>query len=119
MSYADKTRNIAPQIDQGVHLDRSLATTKTRPRKQGEAEVDGRRVQGIGGLHQPDAEVVLGVQCPRPTDKHLGEVGPDAPVPSLVGIAQGASGNLAAKAGMVEFRRQGVQARFDVPQAVA
>jgi hypothetical protein len=47
------------------------------------------------------------------------EVGVDAPVAVFVGIRQGAPGNLAAKARVVQLRPHGVQTRLDVAQTLA
>src|SRR3990172_10847767 len=44
VSYADKTGNVASQVDQCMQLHRALATTKSRPRKKSETEVDGSGV---------------------------------------------------------------------------
>src|SRR5260370_13047519 len=44
VSNADKRRNIAVQVQQGVHLDGCLVLTKLGPGKQREAEVNGGRI---------------------------------------------------------------------------
>jgi hypothetical protein len=49
----------------------------------------------------------------------VGEVGIDAPISSSVGVAQRTLGNVTAKAGVVQFRLHGAQARFDIPKAFA
>ena len=41
----DKTRNVAPQVEQRVHLHRRLGGAEVRPRKDRQAQSDGRRVQ--------------------------------------------------------------------------
>src|SRR5579862_9824552 len=104
VSYADKTGNVAPQVDQRVKLHGTFVTTKSRPRKQGKTKIDSCGIQGVGGLFERYCEVVLGVQGSGATDEHLSEVGVDPPVATLVGIAEGAPGNLAAKPGVVQFR---------------
>ena len=48
----DKTRNVAPQVEQRVHLHRRLGGAEVRPRKDRQAQSDGRRVQGVDGIGQ-------------------------------------------------------------------
>jgi hypothetical protein len=42
---ADRRGDTATQIQQRVHLYRGFVLAKLRPRKQGEAQVDGGRVE--------------------------------------------------------------------------
>jgi hypothetical protein len=119
VSYADKTGDIASQIEERMQFDSALAAAKTRPGKQCQAQVDGRGIQSVDGLFQAEAEVVVGVQCSRSANEGLREVGPDAPVSAPIGVGQRASGYLGAKSGMIEIRRNGIQACFDVPQTFA
>ena len=90
---------------------------KSGPRKQGKTQIDSGGIEHIRGLLQLHREVVLGVQLSSLANEHLSELGIDAPVPVLVGIGQGAPGNLASNAGMIELGLHGPQARLDVPQA--
>jgi hypothetical protein len=119
VSYADKTGDVAPQVDERMELDGSLAATESRPGKQRQAQVDRCGVQRIGRVLQRHGEAVLGVQRPGTTDEHLGEVGPDAPVAVLVGVGQSASRYLATKASVIELGPESPQASLDVPQALA
>jgi hypothetical protein len=43
----NECRNIAAQVQQRVHLDCCLATPESGPRKQCQAQIDGRRIQRI------------------------------------------------------------------------
>jgi len=58
------------------------------------------------------------VKLPGDTDQMMGKIGVDAPVPHLVGFRQGAAGNLAADAHVVEFVALCPEADLDVPQAL-
>ena len=113
---ADKTRDAAAQVHQGVDFDGSLASSKSRPGEQRKTQIDGGRIQGVGTLLQGQAEVLFRIQPSGPANEHLGEVGPDAPVSGLVGIGQGASGDSATDAGMIELRLDGAQTSFGVAQ---
>jgi hypothetical protein len=59
------------------------------------------------------------VQSPRPGDQDLGKVRVDPPVAVFVGIGKSAPGDDAAKARVVKFLLKGVEADFDVSQALA
>ena len=52
-------------------------------------------------------------------DQMMGKIGIDAPIPHLVGFRQGAAGNLAADAHMIEFVVLCTKAGLDVSQALA
>jgi hypothetical protein len=114
-----ETRNAAAQIEQRVQLDGSLLAAKLGPREQAQAEVDGRRVEGIDSLIQVHGERLANVQLAGSANQHLRKIGIDSPIVNAVGIGQRAPRNLAAKAGVVQFRSQGVETRLDVPQAFA
>ena len=49
----------------------------------------------------------------------MAEVLEDAPFSALVGISKSRSGDITTETDMVEFLLMGVQARFDIPQALA
>jgi len=114
-----KAGDVAAEVEQRMQLDGALATTKFGPREQAQAQVDGRGVERVDRLRQIDGQRFAGVQLPRATDQDLGEVGIDSPVVNAIGVGQGAPRDLAAKPGVIQFRTQGPQARFDVPQALA
>jgi len=115
----DKCRDIAVQIEQCMHLDGGLAGTELRPGKQGEAEIDGGRIESIEAGIEIDAERVAGIQRPSDGDQVLGEVGEDAPVVGLVGVGQGGACDAAAEAEMIALRPQRAETCFDVAQALA
>ena len=115
---ADKTGDVAAQIHQRVELDGGFAPTESSPREKGKTQIDGAGIEDIRSLFELYSEVVLGVQLSRLADEHLSKLGVDAPVALLVGIGQGALGNVALDPGMIELGLHGPQARLDVAQAL-
>lgn len=111
-------RNAAAQVQQGVQLDGGLGPTELGPGEQGQAQVDGGGIQGIGGVVEGDAEVVVQVQRPGDADQLVGQLLVDAPVPVLVGLGQGVAGDVTANAQMVQLAAGRAQAQFDVAQAL-
>jgi len=110
--------NTAPQIQKGMHLDRSLPFAEYCPREQGKTQIDCGGIQGIDCLIQFHAEAFVGIQSSCLPDEHLGEVGVDAPVPDLVGIGQGIAGNVPTDTHMVELVSRSSEACLDIPQAL-
>src|SRR5665213_2104913 len=114
----DKTRDIAAQIEQRVHLHCRLGAAKRCPRKQRERQVDRGRVQGISRVGQIDAKGLVDIQLASDTNQALREVGVDAPVAGGVRIGQRIARHLTADAHVVELLGLGTQTRLDVPQAL-
>jgi len=63
VGYVDKRRNIAVQVEQGVHLHSRLMTTKLGPGKQRKTEVNGGRVQSVQAFIQLHANGIVCVQA--------------------------------------------------------
>ena len=95
--------NAAPEIQQGVKLHSALALLKGGPGKQGQAQIDGRRIQSIDGVLQSHPETLSGVELPGRANQNLSEVRVDAPVALLVGVRQGVPRYLAADTHVVAF----------------
>ena len=115
----DKTRDIAAQIEQRVHLHRRLGGSKRCPRKQRERQIDRGRVQGVGRVGQIDTKGFVDIQLAGDTDQALREVGIDPPVARGVRVGQSIARDLAANPHVVELLGLRAQTRFDVPQALA
>ena len=90
-----------------------------RPGKQTEAQVDGGRVQRIGGCVQVHAEAFLRVKLAGLEHQPLRQLGIDAPVAALVGFCQGGTPNGRAEAHGVELGGLCAETGFDVAQALA
>gem|GEM_PF-4295379 len=58
----DERGYAATEIHEGMHFDCGLMLAERRPRKKGQAKVDGGRIQGVGRFFEFDAEVFLGVK---------------------------------------------------------
>ena len=115
----DKARDIAPKIQQGMKSDGPLCFPEVCPWKDGQAQVDRRGIQGVNRVLQFHGQRFLLVEFPGDADQMMGKIGVDAPVPHLVCFRQGAAGNLAADAHVIEFVALRPKAGFDVPQALA
>jgi hypothetical protein len=61
----------------------------------------------------------LCVQWPRDADQHLGEVGIDAPVVSLIGIGECGARHLPAESNVIQLAAHRAKASLDVAQAFA
>lgn len=113
----DEGRNVAPQVEQRMKLDRPFVFAKARPWKERQAQIDGGRIERIDRMHQFQAEAVLGIEFVRCLDQAEGEILINAPVAVLVGVGQRALGNAAAYAQMVELGGMRAQTGLDVAQA--
>ena len=116
---ADKTGNIASQVDERVQFHRTFASAKTRPRKQCQTQVDRCGIEGVSGRVQVHGKAVVGVKSLGDRNQDVGKIGVDAPVVVFVGVGQRAPGDFSAKARVIQLRPHRSQARFDVPQAFA
>ena len=113
----DKARNVAPQVEQRVHLHRRLGGAEVRPRKDRQAQSDGRRVQGVDGIGQVQPQFFVDVQRPRLGDEPLGQRRMNTPVAPFVGIGQRRAPERLAEAHVIEFRCVDREAGLDVAQA--
>lgn len=112
----DKGWDCAPKVQKGVDLYRRLGRTKQGQRKKAHAQVDGARVQGIDRVLQIQPQVFFDIDPASTANQHSSQIGPDSPIPSLVGIGQGAFLDQGAKPHAIEFARVCSQARLDVSQ---
>ena len=114
----DERRNGATQVDQRMQLHGGFGPAEFGPREQFQTEIDGSRIECVDCLRQVGNGRVLGVQISRLGYQNLGEVGKDAPVPLLVRIGQGRTGDGATNPQVVEFGGNGAEAGLDIPQAL-
>lgn len=115
----DEGWDVAAKVEQRMQLDCRLGRTERSPREQRQAQVDGRGIQGVDRIGKVDAEAVVAVQLARTPDEQGGQIRPDAPVASLVGIGQRRAPDRRAKAHAVQLRLIGQQTGFDIAQALA
>ena len=116
---ANKAGNVAAQIGQRMKLDRSFFAAKFCPRKQAQAQVDGRRVERICRVFQRGSKFVPCVQFASVCNQHLGKIGEDSPIVCAVGIGQSTPRNPTPKSRVIEFVLNSAKAGFDVAQALA
>jgi hypothetical protein len=95
--------NTAPQIQKGMKLDSALALSKDGPGEKRQTQIDGSGIQGVYCLFQFYPKVLADIKFSGLVDQDLSEIGVDSPVPHLVGIGQGISGNFPAYAHVIEF----------------
>ncbi len=110
----DQARDAAPQVEQGMHLHRRLGGAEMCPRKNRQAQIDGRRIQRVDGLAQVQAKVLVRIQLPCLEDQPLGQLGIDAPVAPFVGIGQCRAPDWLAEAHVIELRRVDRKTGLDV-----
>ena len=112
-------RNAASQIQQRVQFHRTLAATEFSPRKQRQAQIDGRGVQGIYGLGQFHSERFVAVEVASGGNQDLREIGVDPPVSMFVGMGQRVARNLSPEAHMIELGLLSTKTGFDIAEAFA
>jgi len=115
----DKRRDTSPQVHQRMHLDGGFRFAEGGPRKEGKTQIDCCGIQGIGGLRQLDAEVLMGIKAARIGDQPMTKVGVNPPIPFFVRIGQGAAGDAAPDSQMIELLLPGAQAGFNIPKALS
>ena len=84
-----------------------------------QAQVDGGRVQRVGGGVEVHAEAFCGVELARLEHQPLRQFGIDAPVAALVGLGQCRTAHRRAESHGIELGRLRAQTGFDVAQALA
>ena len=114
----DERGDVPPQIQECVEFDGRLPLPESRPRKEGEAQVDCCGVESIHRLFQFHSEGIVGIQIPGDPDQDLGEVGVDSPVAVLVGMGQRVPGDPSPDAPVIQLGANGPQARLDVAQTL-
>ena len=100
-----------------MELDGSLRGPEGGPTKHRQAKVDRGGVEGVDGVVQVEAEVLIGVERAGSGDQVLGEVLVDVPGAPLVGTGEGREADRRGEAGVVELGGNGIQASDQVPQA--
>src|ERR1700687_4449146 len=115
----NESGNGAAQIQQRMHLHRGLGELESGPRKQGQAQINGGRVESIDSAVEIKSQRLIGVHRPCGCDQNLGEVSIDAPVDGLVGVRERRARDATAEAHVIELRMDRTQAGFDVAQAFA
>jgi hypothetical protein len=119
VNYVHKSRNIAAQIKQCMHLDGGFALTKLGPGEDAQAQIDGSCIERINRLFQLQRKAVTGVKCSGDLNQAHRAICVNATLSLFVRIGHRALGNVATDAQVVEPGLMGTQASFDVAQAFA
>ncbi len=114
---ADKAGNAAAQIHKRMDFDGRLVASELSPGEKRKAQVDGCRIEGVGGMIQGNAKVFVGIKLACAPDKSLSKVGIDPPISVFVGFGQSRARNFAADACVIKFGSQSSQAGFDISKA--
>jgi len=97
-----------------MEFHRALAFPELGPWKKRQTEVDGGRVQGINRLIQFDTEGIGGVKLSGFCDYDLSEIGINPPIPALIGVGEGVSGDLSPDAQMIKSGLRCPQTSLDI-----
>ena len=99
----DEVGDPAPQIQRRMQFDCRLGGAKWGPREQRQAQFDGGGIQGINRVAEFDAETVVAVRLSGTLIVQGRQVGPDAPIPSLVSLGQCGTFDLGAAPPAVQY----------------
>ena len=99
----DKGGKVPAQVQQGAHFHGPLRLAELCPRKQRQAQIDGRGIQGIGDAFQIGTKGLARIEPGCLGDQDVGEVGEHPPVPLFVGLGQRASGDGMPDARVIEL----------------
>ena len=113
----DERGNVATEIQERMHFNGGFMLTERRPGKEGQAKVDSRGIQSVGGLLGFDAEVFIGVNGSRLGKQDLAEVGIHPPVSLFIRLGKGAARYSSSDAEMIELLPAGTETGFNVPEA--
>ena len=102
-----------------MQLHSGLGGAKRRPREHRQAQIDGRGIEGIHGIGQFHAEVLVDVERAGLDDQPLSQLEVDAPVARLVGVGQRRASDRRADAHVVKLAGLSRQTHFDIAQALA
>src|SRR2546421_7434045 len=102
-----------------MHFHGALVPPKLGPGEQGQAQIDGGRVESINGVGQIDGKRLVAVEIAGLLDEEMSEIRINTPVTFTVGVGQGGPSNLGAKTHMVKLGLLCPQANLNVTQAFA
>jgi len=86
-----------------MHLDRCLGFAELGPRKQGETEINSRRVEREQRLFQLNGKWLVPVKPLGDFDQYMTEILKYSPIAALIAVGKRCPGNGAAKTNMVEL----------------
>jgi len=115
----DEGGDRSPQIEQRVQFHGRLGGAKRRPREHRQAQIDGRGIEGIHGIGQFYAKVLVDVERASLGDQPLSQLEVNAPVARLVSIGQRRASDRRTDPHVVKLAGLSCQTHFDIAQALA
>jgi len=115
----DKRRYAVTQIQECVKFDGGFGSFELCPWKDRQAETYSRGIEGIDGLVEFNAKVVVDIESSSCVDKIVGEFCIDAPVTHSVGIGQSISGDVASYTHVIQFVSLGTETSLDVSETLS
>lgn len=112
-------RNVVPQIEQHLQLDRGLIALPPGPREQRQTQLDQRRIQGEQVRLQAQFVRSIGVQATCPTHQHRRHFGEYPLGPMIVGIGHVGPRDPASNTHMIGALRAQPQTRLGAAQPLA
>src|SRR3954462_6291749 len=101
-----------------MEFDGRFASPEFRPRKERETKIDGGGIESVDGLIQLDGETIVSIELASMGNENVCEVSIDSPVALLIGYGQGIACDGSSKAEVIEFGFDGIQAGFNIAQAM-
>lgn len=114
----NKRRDIAPQIEQCVQLDRGFGFPKRSPREYRQTQVYRGRVESIYRVFQIDAERLVGIKISSHTNQALGKVGVNSPVARCVGVRKRIARHIGSNSEVIQPVALHAKTGFDVSKAL-
>lgn len=116
-TYED--REIAPEIQQGMHLDTAFVLPESSPRAEFQAQTDCTAVESVDKVFHVQSEaIILLVHWACDINQHLGKICIDAPVTKFIGFRKGISRNSMLYSTMVELTGDCIQAVLYIAKTV-
>ena len=114
-SDVNKDGNLSTEIQLGMHLNSTLLMMEFGPGIQTKTQINGGAVERIDHIVQVNPEIiVIDVQRLCLFNEDLNEVSINAPVPFLIGISKGRSGNRFADVGVIQLARKSSQTVLNI-----
>lgn len=114
----DIYREIASEVEEGMHLHTCFGRLKLCPWAELQTETYGTAVKSIDHVVDIETEWIIRIQRPHPLGEDLTEVPVYTPIPLLVGFCKRVPWDRVAYAAMIQFVLNRNEARFYVPKAI-
>lgn len=116
---ADKSGNIASQVQLRVHPYGTFSAAMPSPGKQRQAKIDYGGIECVNRAFEIHAERLMCIQHTSLADQDQPDVAIDSPVAKFVGFGECVARDSGFHAGVIKFGTDGSQAGFDVAKTLA